>query len=79
VIVLQIGVAQPTTTRRIMKSIPSTDLRRLTTAEFARMSRSLQLTLLIIRRAQLASRKVIAATPNWRAYGKTHSRDVRST
>jgi hypothetical protein len=62
-----------------MKSIPSMDLRRLTTAEFARMSRSLQLTLLIIRRAQLASRKVIAATPNWSNYGKATSRDVRST
>jgi hypothetical protein len=62
-----------------MKSIPSMDLRRLTTAEFARMSRSLQLTLLIIRRAQLASRKVIAATPNWSEYGKATSRDVRST
>jgi hypothetical protein len=51
-----------------MKSMhsPSTDLRRLTTAEFARMSRSLQLTLLVIRRAQLASRKVLAATPDWR-------------
>jgi len=50
-----------------MKSIhpPSMDLRRLTTAEFARMSRSLQLTLLVIRRAQLASRKVLAATPSW--------------
>ena len=50
-----------------MKPRPSAglDLRRLTTAEFARMSRSLQLTLLIIRRAQLASRDVIAATPKW--------------
>lgn len=50
-----------------MKSIhsPSMDLRRLTTAEFARMSKSLQLTLLVIRRAQLASRKVLAATPRW--------------
>lgn len=56
-----------------MKSNPSTpaDLRRLTMAEFARMSRSLQLTLLVIRRAQLASRKVIAATPKWsERYGK---------
>jgi hypothetical protein len=56
-----------------MKSTPSTpgDLRRLTMAEFARMSRSLQLTLLVIRRAQLASRKVIAATPKWsERYGK---------
>ncbi|HTS24017.1 MAG TPA: hypothetical protein VMN79_19675 [Casimicrobiaceae bacterium] len=44
---------------------PSIDLRRLTTAEFARMSRSLQLTLLVIRRAQLMSREVIAATPKW--------------
>jgi hypothetical protein len=41
------------------------DLRRLTTAEFARMSRSLQLTLLVIRRAQLVSRRVLAATPKW--------------
>jgi hypothetical protein len=60
-----------------MKSNPSAsvDLRRLTTAEFARMSRSLQLTLLIIRRAQLASRKVIAATPNWsERYGKRHAK-----
>ena len=56
-----------------MKSIPPTpgDLRRLTMAEFARMSRSLQLTLLVIRRAQLASRKVIAATPKWNErYGR---------
>ena len=50
-----------------MKSIhsPSLDLRRLTTAEFARMSKSLQLTLLVIRRAQLASRQVVEATPKW--------------
>jgi hypothetical protein len=56
-----------------MKPIPSppADLRRLTMAEFARMSRSLQLTLLVIRRAQLASRKVIAATPKWsERYGR---------
>jgi len=52
---------------RPMKSIhsPSTDLRRLTAAEFARMSKSLQLTLLVIRRAQLASRQVLAVTPRW--------------
>jgi hypothetical protein len=53
-----------------MKSIPATraDLRRLTAAEFARMSKSLQLTLLVIRRAQIASRKVLAATPDWERY-----------
>jgi hypothetical protein len=44
--------------------------RPLTAAEFARLSTSLQLTLAIIRKAQLASRKVIAATPDWkRRYG----------
>jgi hypothetical protein len=50
-----------------MKSMHSgvVDLRRLTSAEFARMSSSLQLTLLIIRRAQVACRKVLAATPKW--------------
>ena len=41
------------------------DLRRLTAAEFARMSRSLQLTVLVIRRAQIVSRRVVAATPKW--------------
>jgi hypothetical protein len=62
------GAAQPA--RRLMKSIPATraDLRRLTAAEFARMSKSLQLTLLVIRRAQIASRKVLAATPDWERY-----------
>lgn len=55
------------TDRTGMKPRPSAgvDIRRLTTAEFARMSRSLQLTLLVIRRAQVASRKVVAATPKW--------------
>ena len=50
-----------------MKSMNSgvVDLRRLTSAEFARMSSSLQLTLLIIRRAQVASKKVLAAMPDW--------------
>jgi len=46
-------------------SSPPIDLNRLTAAEFARMSRSLQLTFLVIRRAQVVSRRVIAATPNW--------------
>jgi hypothetical protein len=56
-----------------MKSPPSPpiDLNRLTAAEFARMSRSLQLTFLVIRRAQVVSRRVIAATPNWsERYGR---------
>jgi hypothetical protein len=35
---------------------------QFTAAEFARLSPSMQLTLLIIRRAQLSSRKAIAAT-----------------
>ncbi|HZI84515.1 MAG TPA: hypothetical protein VFF44_11425 [Casimicrobiaceae bacterium] len=57
----------------------SIDLRQLTTAEFARMSRSLQLTLLVIRRAQLASRKVLAATPNWNErYGVRLGADRRA-
>lgn len=41
------------------------EFRRLTVAEFGRMSTSLQLTLLIIRRAQRISRQVVAATTNW--------------
>jgi hypothetical protein len=36
--------------------------RQFTAAEFARLSASMQLTLLTIRRAQLSSRKAIAAT-----------------
>jgi hypothetical protein len=36
--------------------------RQLGTADFARLSSSMQLTLLIIRRAQLSSRKAIATT-----------------
>jgi hypothetical protein len=38
----------------------------LTAAEFARLSSSMQWTLLIIRRAQLSSRKAIAATAEWK-------------
>ena len=41
------------------------DFRRLTVGEFVRMSSSLQLTLLIIRRAQRVSRQVVAETSNW--------------
>jgi hypothetical protein len=37
------------------------EVRRFTAAEFARLSSSMQVTLLIIRRAQLSSRKAIAA------------------
>ena len=62
-----------------MKSIHSgpVDFRRLTSAEFARMSSSLQLTLLVIRRAQVASKKVLAATPNWNErYGVRSTRSV---
>jgi hypothetical protein len=36
--------------------------RQITAAEFARLSSSMQITLLTIRRAQLSSRKAIAAT-----------------
>jgi hypothetical protein len=36
--------------------------RQITVAEFARLSSSMQLTLLTIRRAQLSSRNAIAAT-----------------
>ena len=39
--------------------------RQLTAAEFARLSSSRQLTLLTILRAQLSSRKAIAATAEW--------------
>ena len=63
-----------------MKSIHSgpVDLRRLTSAEFARMSSSLQLTLVVIRRAQVASRNVLAATPNWNErYGVRAARSVQ--
>jgi hypothetical protein len=41
------------------------DFRRLTVGEFVRMSTSLQLTLLVIRRAQRVSRQVVAETSNW--------------
>jgi len=36
--------------------------RQFTAAEFARLSSSMQLTILTIRRAQLSSRKAVAAT-----------------
>ena len=55
----------------------ATDLRRLSSAEFARMSTSLQITLLIIRRAQVASRKVLAATPRWHERYGLRSRSVQ--
>jgi len=42
------------------------DFRQLSAAEFARMSTSLQLTLLIIRRAQLSSRNALAAALRWK-------------
>ena len=37
------------------------DLAQLTVAEFAHLSSSMQLSLLVIRRAQLSSRKAVAA------------------
>ncbi len=40
--------------------------RQFTAAEFARLSSSMQLTLLTIRRAQLSSRKAVAATDQWK-------------
>jgi hypothetical protein len=45
------------------KSMP---LRHFSAAEFARLSPSMKVTLLIIRRAQLSSRKAIAATAEWK-------------
>ena len=42
------------------------ELRQLAAADFARLSPSRQLTLLLIRRAQLSSRKAIAATAEWK-------------
>ena len=41
------------------------DIRQLTAAEFARMSTSSQLSLLVIWRAQLASRQAIAEASRW--------------
>lgn len=40
--------------------------RQLSAAEFARLSLSMKVTLLVIRRAQLSSRKAIAATAAWK-------------
>ena len=40
--------------------------RQFSAAEFARLSPSMKVTLLIIRRAQLSSRKAIAATAEWK-------------
>jgi len=40
-----------------------TGFRRLTVAEFARMSTSRQLSIIVIRKAQLSSRKVSASAP----------------
>jgi hypothetical protein len=40
--------------------------RQITAAEFARLSSSMQVTLLTIRRAQLSSRRAIAATEEQR-------------
>ena len=40
--------------------------RQFSAAEFARLSPSMKVTLLIIRRAQLSSRKAIAATTEWK-------------
>ena len=45
------------------------DIRELTAAEFARMSTSSQLSLLVIWRAQLASRQAIAVASRWNADG----------
>jgi hypothetical protein len=42
------------------------EFRQFTAADFARLSTSMQLTLLTIRRAQLSSRKSIAATAEWK-------------
>jgi hypothetical protein len=41
------------------------EIRQFTGAKFARLSSSMQLTFLIIRRAQMSSRKAIAATAEW--------------
>jgi len=50
----------------------------LTVGEFVRMSSSLQLTLLVIRRAQRVSRQVVAATSNWtERYGGRESVEAR--
>jgi hypothetical protein len=43
----------------------SLEFRQFTAADFARLSSSMQLTFLIIRRAQMSSRKAIAATAEW--------------
>jgi hypothetical protein len=40
--------------------------RQFSAAEFARLSPSMKVSLLIIRRAQLSSRKAIAATAEWK-------------
>jgi hypothetical protein len=40
--------------------------RQFSAAEFARLSPSMKVTLLIIRRVQLSSRKAIAATAEWK-------------
>jgi hypothetical protein len=41
-------------------------VRQFSPAEFARLSPSMKATLLIIRRAQLSSRRAIAATAEWK-------------
>ena len=54
------------------------DFRKLTVGEFVRMSSSLQLTLLVIRRAQRVSRQVVAETSNWtERYGGRESVGAR--
>jgi hypothetical protein len=45
------------------KSMP---FRPFAAADFARLSPSMQLALLVIRRAQVSSRKAIAATAEWK-------------
>jgi hypothetical protein len=42
------------------------EFRQLTAADFARLRPSLRLTLVIIRRAQMSSRKAIVATAKWK-------------
>jgi hypothetical protein len=42
------------------------EFRQFKAADFARLSRSMQLTLLIIHRAQLSSRKAVASIEKWK-------------
>jgi hypothetical protein len=49
----------------VSNELRAIDIRQLTAAEFARMSTSSQLSLLVIWRAQLASRQAIAEASRW--------------